>query len=67
MDVRNIKNPKFIKKLKINELEDLSNNIRKYIIDLIPEKKIKSMVFSYGNDKSLSLLFFWARVYFFEN
>jgi len=35
MDVRNIKNPKFIKKLKINELEALSNDIRKYIIDSV--------------------------------
>ena len=33
MNVRNIKNPKFLKKLKINELEELSNDIRKYIID----------------------------------
>ena len=35
MDVRNIKNPQFIKKLKINELEKLSNDIRKYIIDSV--------------------------------
>lgn len=35
MDVRNIKNPQFIKKLKINELKKLSNDIRKYIIDSV--------------------------------
>ena len=32
MDIQKIKNPKFLKKLKINELEELSNDIRKYII-----------------------------------
>jgi len=35
MDVKKIKNPKFLKKLKINELEDLSNDIRKYIINSV--------------------------------
>ena len=35
MDIKNIKNPKFLKKLKINELELLSNDIRKYIIDSV--------------------------------
>ena len=35
MDVQNIKNPKFLKKFKINELEELSNDIRKYIIDSV--------------------------------
>ena len=35
MDIKNIKNPKFLKKLKINELEILSNDIRKYIIDSV--------------------------------
>ena len=32
MDVKKIKNPKFLKKLKINELEELSNDVRKFII-----------------------------------
>lgn len=35
MDIKNIKNPKFLKKLKINELETLSDDIRKYIIDSV--------------------------------
>jgi len=35
MDVKNIKNPKFLKNLKINELESLSDDIRKYIIDSV--------------------------------
>ena len=35
MDVKNIKNPKFLKGLKINELESLSDDIRKYIIDSV--------------------------------
>ena len=35
MDIKKIKNPKFLKKLKINELEELSNDIRKYIIDSV--------------------------------
>ena len=35
MEVKKIKNPKFLKKLKINELEDLSNDIRKYIINSV--------------------------------
>ena len=35
MEVTKIKNPKFLKKLKINELEQLSNDIRKYIINSI--------------------------------
>ena len=35
MEVTKIKNPKFLKKLKINELEELSNDIRKYIIDSV--------------------------------
>lgn len=35
MNVRNIKNPKFLKKLKINELEALSNDIRKHIINSV--------------------------------
>ena len=35
MDVKNIKNPKFLKKLKIKDLEILSNDIRKYIINAV--------------------------------
>ena len=35
MEIKNIKNPKFLKKLKINELEELSHNIRKYIINSV--------------------------------
>ena len=35
MDIKNINNPKFLKKLKIKDLELLSNDIRKYIIDSI--------------------------------
>ena len=35
MEVTKIKNPKFLKKIKINELEELSNDIRKYIIDSV--------------------------------
>ena len=35
INIENIKNPKFLKKLKINELEQLSNDIRKYIIDSV--------------------------------
>ena len=35
MDVKNIKNPNFLKKLKINELEELSTDIRKYIINSV--------------------------------
>lgn len=35
MDVRSIKNPKFLKKLKIKDLELLSDDIRKYIIDSV--------------------------------
>ena len=35
MDVKKIKNPQFIKKLKINELEELSDDKRKYIIDSV--------------------------------
>lgn len=35
INIENIKNPKFLKKLKINELEKLSNDIRKYIIDSV--------------------------------
>lgn len=33
MDVKKIKNPQFIKKLNDNELNELSNDIRKFIID----------------------------------
>ena len=33
MEIKDIKNPKFIKKLNNNELKDLSNDIRKFIID----------------------------------
>lgn len=35
MDVKNIKNPSFLKKLKIKELESLSEDIRKYIIEMV--------------------------------
>lgn len=35
MDVKKIKNPNFLKKLKINELESLSNDIREYIISSV--------------------------------
>ena len=35
MDVKNIKNPSFLKKLKIKELELLSEDIRKYIIEMV--------------------------------
>ena len=35
MDVKKIKNPSFLKKLKIKDLELLSENIRKYIIDSV--------------------------------
>lgn len=35
MDVRSIKNPKFLKRLKIKDLELLSDDIRKYIIDSV--------------------------------
>ena len=33
MNINNIKNTKFLKKMKIKELEDLSNDIREFIID----------------------------------
>ena len=35
MDIKNIKNPKFLKKLKTNELEKLSSDIREYIISSV--------------------------------
>ena len=35
MDVKNIKNPKFLKKLKTKDLELLSQDIRKYIIESV--------------------------------
>ena len=35
MEVKNIKNPKFLKNLKEEELKDLSNDIRKYIINSV--------------------------------
>ena len=35
MDIKKIKDPKFLKKLKIKDLEMLSNDIRKYIIDSV--------------------------------
>ena len=35
MDIKNIKDPKFLKKLKIKDLELLSNDIRKYIIESV--------------------------------
>jgi 1-deoxy-D-xylulose-5-phosphate synthase len=35
MEIKKIKNPKFLKNLKTNELEELSNDIRKYIIDSV--------------------------------
>jgi len=35
MDVKKIKDPKFLKKLKIKDLELLSNDIREYIIDSV--------------------------------
>ena len=35
INIENIKNPKFLKKLKINDLVQLSNDIRKYIIDSV--------------------------------
>lgn len=35
IDIKNIKNPKFLKKLKIKDLELLSNDIRKYIIESV--------------------------------
>ena len=35
MEVKNIKNPTFLKKYKIKDLELLSNDIRKYIIDSV--------------------------------
>lgn len=35
IDIKSIKNPKFLKKLKIKDLEILSNDIRKYIIDSV--------------------------------
>ena len=37
MEIKKIKNPKFLKNLKTNELEELSNDIRKYIIDFQQE------------------------------
>ena len=33
MNINNIKNTKFLKKMKIKELEDLSTDIREFIID----------------------------------
>ena len=33
IDIKEIKSPKFLKKMSIKELEELSNNIRKFIID----------------------------------
>ena len=33
MNINNIKNTKFLKKMKIKELEDLSNDIREFITD----------------------------------
>lgn len=33
MNILDIKNPKFLKKLKIKELESLSNDIRDFIIE----------------------------------
>jgi len=35
MDIKKIKNPKFLKKLKINDLENLSKDIRKFIINSV--------------------------------
>jgi len=35
MDIKKIKNPQFFKKMTIKELEELSNDIRKYIIDSV--------------------------------
>ena len=35
MEVTNIKDPKFLKKMKINDLEILSNDIRNFIIDKV--------------------------------
>lgn len=35
ISIKDIKNPKFLKKLKINELEQLSTDIRNYIIDSV--------------------------------
>ena len=35
MDIKKIKDPKFLKKLKIKDLESLSSDIRKYIIDSV--------------------------------
>ena len=35
MDIKKIKNPTFLKKLKIKDLEQLSQDIRKYIIDSV--------------------------------
>ena len=35
MEVKNIKNPKFLKKLKESELEQLSKDIREYIINSV--------------------------------
>lgn len=37
MDVKKIKDPKFLKKLKIKDLEILSNDIRNYIIDSVSQ------------------------------
>ena len=33
MNILDIKNPHFLKKMKIKELEELSHNIREFIID----------------------------------
>ena len=35
MDIKNINNPKFLKKMDIDELEDLSSDIREFLIDSI--------------------------------
>jgi len=35
INIKNIKNPQFLKKLKIEELEQLSSDIRKYIIESV--------------------------------
>ncbi len=35
MDIKNINNPKFLKKMDIDELEDLSNDIREFLIDSV--------------------------------
>ena len=37
MDIKKIKDPKFLKKLKIKDLEILSNDIRNYIIDSVSQ------------------------------